>query len=203
MAVIALGEIGTENAVNAIMTGLLDTDETVRETVIATLLKLGNTAGRTLVKSLRNKNPDVKKGALTVLMLMKPEISSRILVSELENSDCEVRQMVVVALDSIDWQPENPYQNAMYLFAKQEWTSLESLGKTAEGILIRGTTDNDPEIRRASTELLGSIGGRHTVTVLTEVLHDENREVRLSSIKTLLKMRGGESSRFIFGLKKT
>jgi HEAT repeat protein len=202
MAIRSLGEIGTESAINAILTGLLDADEAVRERVIDTLLKLGAVAGRSLVKNLKNRNPDVKKGVLTVFMRMKPAISFHILVSELENGDWEVRQMVAAALDSLDWQPGNPFQRAIYLFAQRDWKALEAQGKAAEGILIRGTADSDPTIRRASVELLGLIGDRSTVPSLTEVMHDENQEVRLSSIKTLLKRRGGESSRLISTLKR-
>jgi HEAT repeat protein len=202
MAVLSLGEIGSDTAMNAILTGLLDTDEIVRETVTNTLMKLGTVAGRALLKGLRNRNPDVKKGALTVLTRMKPEVSSGILISELENRDGEVRQMVARALDTIDWQPETPDQRALYLFAQQDWKALAKTGRAAMGVLVQGTTDADPLIRKASTALLASVGDRQAIPALTETLHDENREVRVSSVKTLLKMRGGESSRLISTLKK-
>jgi len=202
MAVLSLGEIGSETAINAVLTGLLDTDEIVRETVMNTLMKLGTVAGRSLVKGLRNKNPEVSKGALTVLVRMKPDISSRILVSELENRDGEVRKMVARALDTIDWQPETPDQRARYLYAQQDWKALAQLGSAAAGVLVQGTSDSDPLIRKASADLLGSIGDRKAIPALTETLHDENRDVRVSSVKTILKMRGGESSRLISTLKK-
>nr|WP_320160658.1 HEAT repeat domain-containing protein [uncultured Methanoregula sp.] len=202
MVVQSLGEIKTEPVINALMVSLSDPDNAVRETAITTFRNLGTLAGKSLVKNLKNKNPIVKEGALLVLSRMSPDIRNLVLVAGLESSDAGVRDIVAGVLDSFGWQPENAYQKAMYLFAKKSWTELAALGKTAEGILIRGTSDRVAGIRIVSAEILGSIAENRAVPVLTDVLHDEDREVRLSSIKTILKLRAGDSSLILSGLPR-
>jgi len=202
MAVHSLGEIKTEPVINALMVSLSDPDDAVRETAIATFRNLGTLAGKSLVKNLKNKNPAVKEGALLVLSRMNPDIRNLVLVAGLESSDAGVREIVAGILDSFSWQPENAYQKAMYLFAKKSWTELAALGKTAEGILTRGTSDRDAGIRIISAEILGSIAENRAVPVLTDVLRDDDREVRLSSIKTILNLRAGDSSLILSGLSR-
>ena len=57
-------------------------------------------------------------------------------------------------------------------------------------------------MRRASAEMLGTIGGKTAVSILMEGLHDEDREVRFASLKTLLKKPSGDSADFVETLKK-
>jgi HEAT repeat protein len=201
-ATLSLGEIRTDRAVSAILTALLDPDATVRETAIGTLIKIGESAERSLSKWLRDRNPEVKKGALMVLSRMRPEVSSQILFSSLQDPDAEVRAMVASALEAIDWHPENDYQGAILLFAQKKWIELGKTGKTAVGVLTEGLTDRDPEVRRASADLLGTIGGKTAVSALMEGLHNEDREVRFASLRTLLKKPSGDGADLVSILKK-
>ena len=57
-------------------------------------------------------------------------------------------------------------------------------------------------MRRASTELLGSVGGKTAQSALMEGLHDDDREVRFASLKTLLKKPLGDSDDLVSTLKK-
>jgi HEAT repeat protein len=201
-AVLSLGEIKTNRAVSALLTALMDSDTNVREIAISTFIKIGETAERSIVKGLKDKNPKVKMGALTVLSRMKPEVSSQILFSLLQDSDSEVRAMAASNLETKDWHPENEHQSILFLFAQKKWTELGKSGNASIGILTRGLTDKDPEVRRASTELLGSIDGKTAQSALMEGLHDEDREVRFASLKTLLKKPLGESDDIVSTLKK-
>lgn len=201
-ATMSLGEIRTDRAISALLTALLDPDATVRETAISTLIKIGESAERSLSKWLKDKNPEVKKGALMVLSRMRPEVSIQILFSSLQDPDAEMRAMVASALEAIDWHPENDYQSMILLFAQKKWTELGKTGKNAVGVLTEGLTDRDPEVRRASAELLGTIGGKTAVSALMEGLHDEDREVRFASLRTLLKKPSGDGADLVSILKK-
>ena len=201
-AAMSLGEIKTDRSVSALLTALLDSDTSVREIAISTFVKIGVTAERSLVKGLKDKNPEVKMGALTVLSRMEPEVYSQIIFSLLQDSDSDVRAMAASNLETKDWHPENEHQSILFLFAQKKWTELGKSGNAAVGILTSGLTDKDPEVRRASTELLGSIGGKTAQSALMEGLHDEDREVRFASLKTLLKKPLGDSDDLVSTLKK-
>jgi HEAT repeat protein len=201
-AAMSLGEIRTDKAISALLTALLDSDETVREMAINTLLKIGYTAERSLVKWIKDKNPEVKMGALTVLSRMKPEVSGQILLSLLQDPDADVRAMIASNLEAIDWHPQNEHQSILFLFAQKKWTELMKHGDAAVGILTEGLTDKDPLVQRASAELLGSIGGKTAVSALMEGLHDGDREVRFASLRMLLKKPSCDSDDLVSSLKK-
>jgi HEAT repeat protein len=132
---------------------------------------------------------------------MRPEVSIQILITGLQDSDAEARAMVASYLETVDWHPKDEYQSVIFLFAQKKWTELGKFGKTAVGVLTRGLSDQDPEVRRASAELLGTIGGKTAVSALMGGLLDEDREVRFVSLKTLLRKPSGDGTDLLSRLK--
>lgn len=57
-------------------------------------------------------------------------------------------------------------------------------------------------MRRASVELLGTIGGKTAVSALMEGLHDDDREVRFTSLRTILKKPADDGADLISALKQ-
>ena len=158
--------------------------------------------GGSLVKWLKDKNPEVRKGALMVLSRMKPASSSQIITSVLQDPDSEVRALVASNLAAIDWHPENEFQNVIFLFAQKKWTELEKCKKNATGVLTEGLTDRDPEVRQASMELLGTIGSKTAISALMEGLHNDDREVRFASLRMILKKPSHDGADLVSILKK-
>jgi HEAT repeat protein len=155
-----------------------------------------------LIAWLEDTNPEVRKSALKVLSHMQPALSNQILIPLLQDSDSEVRALVASKLEAINWHPENEDQSMMYLFAQKKWTELGKTGQTAVRVLTGGLTDRDPDVRRASAELLGATGGKTAVSALMGGLHDEDHEVRFTSLRTILKNPSRDGDDVVSILKK-
>ncbi len=162
----------------------------------------GEMEGGFLLERLKDRNPEVRKSVLMILSYIQPALTSRTFPTLLQDPDSGVRAMVASKLEEIHWIPENDDEKIRFLFAGRKWNELKETGDNAVRVLTGGMTDLDPEVRRASAELLGMVGSKNAESALIEGLHDEDREVRLRSIKSLLTMPSGESSRLISSLKR-
>jgi len=145
----ALGSIGDPRAVRPLL-GILSGDAS-SEIRWATALALGNLGDTAAIPSL---------------------------VEALRDPDKYVRFGSAVALARLGWEPGDGEERALFLIARQDWSSLPALGTRASGPLLRVTRDRDPGIRARAVGALGEIGGPGATGACDAILRDPDGEVR-------------------------
>ena len=68
--------------------------------------------------------------------------------------------------------------------------ALCEIGEPAVEILINALKDGEWRLRWHSAEILGEIKDDRAVKPLTDVLNDENNDVRMAATKALERIRG-------------
>ena len=192
-AAYALGNIGSERAVELLIPLLSDKDEDVRW---AAVVALGRTGSERAVEPLITllKDEDVRRAAAVALGNIGSERAVDHLIPLLSDKDEDVRRAAAEALGDIGSERAVdhliPLLEDEYEYVRRE--AAFALGKIgsdrAVEHLIPLLSDKDEDVRRAAAEALGLTGSERAVDHLIPLLKkDEHKYVRWAAAVALAK----------------
>jgi HEAT repeat protein len=206
LAAEALGKIGNEKALSALM-GALATD-TDLETVVNALAKIDSDwatrdcatafASR-YIEALSSENAQIRESAATALGMVCDERAVLPLADLLNDSAYRVRQAAARSLGStgntqardllIETMTSLPHDDLIVRTAVAE--ALANIGDTrAYEHLIASLDHTNPMVRVAAAEALGTLGDDRPVPKLIEALRDEDVFVRGAAMNSLQRLTG-------------
>jgi HEAT repeat protein len=110
------------------------------------------------------------------------------LIGALKDEDKDVRETAVQALG----QFKDPRAAGPLVDALRDWPSMSSVGRSLKKIgkpavepLVAALADDNPAVRAAAAETLGSIGDRRAVEPLVLALKDEDPQARKNAVTAL------------------
>jgi HEAT repeat protein/class 3 adenylate cyclase len=170
-AVITLGKIGGEYAVDAILNALLkDVDSGVRQRAAFALGQIGGEgAVDVLIRLLKDADRDVSGQAAIALGYIGGKRAVDGLLPMLKNADSSVRRGAAFALGEM---------------------GSEMGSEIPADSLLPLLKDADSGVRQWAAEALGYIGGKRAVTALRPLLWDENSSVRSRAAEALGEIGG-------------
>jgi len=155
---------------------------------------IGESTIEQLINSLNNENIDVRKNAaIALIKIGEPAVD--MLINALENENWRVRWHSAEILGEIkDDRAVKPLINALNNknngVISNSIIALCEIGEPAVEILINALKDGEWRLRWHSAEILGEIKDDRAVKPLTDVLNDENNDVRMAATKALERIRG-------------
>ncbi|MEH1849289.1 MAG: HEAT repeat domain-containing protein, partial [Nostoc sp.] len=141
----ALGKIGNETAVSALIKALQDEDSSVRRSAADALGEIGNEAAvSALIKALQDENSFVRWRAADALEKIGNEAAVSALIKALQDEDSSVRRSAADALGEIG-------------------------NEAAVSALIKALQDEDFFVRWRAAEALGKIAGSEVLHYIWEL----------------------------------
>jgi HEAT repeat protein len=200
----ALGKIGSEQAVDRLLTALDDPNDNVRWGAAEVLGEIGSEqAVDRLLTALDDPNDNVRSRAAEALGKIGSEQAVTELLKALDDSGGDVRSRATEALGKIGSKQavtgllkalgdlnDNVRSSAA--------TALGKIGSEQAVIgLLKALDDPDSDVRWSATEALGKIGGKQAVTGLLKALGDLNDNVRSRAAEALGKIGGDQVSELL------
>lgn len=186
----ALGNIGAEEAVPALLKTLYDEDWAVCSEVIKALGKLADTRALEGLKDfIDHKRSYIRKLAVRAAGNMGMGASSVILPA-LKDKHNYVRFSAAMALHNMGWDTEDICLKADYYFAGRDYKSLLSLGNTGTDVLVKGLGDSYSIIKDSVETFIMSLG-EGTKPVILSALTSKDPQVRACALKLLGKLGTG------------
>ncbi|MCK9318557.1 MAG: HEAT repeat domain-containing protein [Methanoculleus sp.] len=128
-AIQAMGSIGDARLLPALLSFCLEPDPTIRIEAIRALSSYPRRETTDLfIQALGDPDAGIRREACDVLGKRKVAAAIQPLTALLEDSDAEVRQSTVRALNAIGWKPANAREQLGYLVAKEDWKEIRRLG---------------------------------------------------------------------------
>jgi len=204
-AVIALGEIGDERAVESLIATLKDEDSNVRKNAAEALGKIGDErAVEPLKQALKDKSKDVQIWAAFGLYKSGDTQKIEFLITALKDKDVIVRLAATWALGELtDPRAVEPLITALkdeeYMVRYWAAEALEEINpkwrETEEAKrkvpeFISALKDEDMNIRSGAARALGELKDPRAVEPLITALKDEDWHVRSEAAKALNKITG-------------
>jgi HEAT repeat protein len=193
----ALGKIGGEQAVTALIKALHDKDRGVRERAAEALNKIGREQAVTaLIKALKSENRRVRARAAETLNKIGREQAVTALIKALKSEDRGVRKGAAEALNKIG---EEQMLAALIKdkVLGMRLNAAEMLGKIvgeqAVAALIEALNDKASFVRKRIAMALGKIVEEQPVAALIKNLKSEDDTVRWRAAGALRKI-GGEQA---------
>jgi HEAT repeat protein len=166
-AIMALGDVGDESAVDALIGALASRDFTVRKEAVISLGATGDSrAVEPLVNLLRSKDGPTTRDTIEALGAIGDARAAEGLVEILD--DRMYKKEALAVLEDIDWQPTTVRHKVIYSLAKGQWSDCVKLGRAAVDPLIEQVRKGNSEAAKA----LGDIGDKSAIPVLVEKLRD-------------------------------
>jgi len=156
----ALGRIGGERAIDALITVFGDAGEKVWEKVADAFERIGKSAVDRAIQKLSDERIRVRIGAARALRYIRDEKAIPHLIKALNDEDGDVRSSAVYALSNIGGP------------------------KVVEPVL-EAMNDKDIGVRYAVVYALGDIGGPKVVDGLLKLLNDENISIQCLAAESL------------------
>jgi HEAT repeat protein len=193
-AAIALGNVGSMRAVDALVEALEDQDYEVSDEAVKALIDIGQPSVEPLIRALGNKKDQVWQGAGKALekigntrasdMMIEtvrahPKMHERevltragdeLLIFALKAGQSRVRQNAVDALDRLGWQPTTDTEKACYLLVGKRWEELVKMGDKAAEILDAALMDGCEHFREEAVSALRSMGDPAATDLIGPVL---------------------------------
>ncbi len=186
----SLGNIGSREAVPALLKTLYDEDWAVCSEVIKALGKLADTGALEGLKDfISHKRSYIRKLAVKAAGNMGMEASS-IILPALKDKHNYVRFSAAMALHNMGWETDDICLKADYYFAGRDYKSLLSLGNTGIEVLVKGLGDSYSIIKDSVEIFIMSLGDR-TKPVILSALKSQDPQVRSCALKLLGKLRTG------------
>jgi len=195
-AILAMGRIGTPKALSVLEKALSDPDRYIRLNAVSALACIGNTqALELLVKAFSREDRVVRQ---RIIREMENIADSRAVLSFLQKafSDKEwlirarVMDTAVViggekAVDILEKALNDPMQSNR-IDAYRLLSLLSPPGAMKH--FIKGITDKDADVRKASLFALSRKGGTKAITLLEKGLDDKSSDVRERIVRVLGRM---------------
>ncbi len=191
-----LGRIGTEGALQALVSMLNTSSGGVQKAVIA---GLGQMADVRAIAPLMGMLPttdgplasEVGKALASIATTLDaPTRQTHVLESletMLQHGDTQTRTLVFSMLDEMGWQPDQSALAAYYWIAQEEWERCVEIGEPAVEPLIAVLVDEEKSRRQTAFLTLVKIGGKAAPALLAALLH-ENTELRQAVFWCLVKI---------------
>ncbi len=187
-AAASLGSLGSREGVRPLIHALSDVPLIRNEAVRA----LGKTGGGEAVTALIGllAASDGRQMPLVMQALGQCGADAReTLASALGEGTKAFRMQVALTLDSLGWQPEDPFGKIRYLVAKEAWTELGRIGAPALDSLIAALDDEDEANRSEIARVIG-LFGESAFGPLSIALSDERVRVRRGAALALGHLGG-------------
>ncbi|HEY3347050.1 MAG TPA: HEAT repeat domain-containing protein [Nitrospirota bacterium] len=199
LAISAMGQIKSEDAVGPLVAALADKDPEIRRACVGALRNIKSIKSfDALMKTLKDPDPEVRRTAAGALGAIGDRAAIGSLTGLLaEESDTAVKVEVIRALGQMgekiafgsvlpQLRDEDP---AVRVEAAR---TLGALGEPlAEKPLIEVLSDGGPELRETAAEALGRLGLANSVKPLMDALHfDKSEGVRVQAAVALGKIKG-------------
>ena len=188
----ALGKIGNERGVDALINALNDKDSAVRWRAAHALGNIGNDwVIDVLINALKDYNSDVRSSAADALVKICSERVIDALINALNDQDSEVRWRAADALGKIGSERTiDALINALNdqdLYVRITATdALVKIGRErAVDALINALNDQDSSVRSTATDALVKICSERTVDALINALNNKDSNVRISAASAL------------------
>lgn len=182
---------------DSLASALKSKDATVRKNATEILGRSGKPALELLLQALEDDNSEIRSIASLYLGEIKDSIAVEPLILALKDNDSQVRTRAAFALGKIgDNRAVEPLIQAL----KENYDDIQEVSIKAEalmefkdsdivGLLIQTLKDNDSQVRKRITFVLGKIGDNGAVEPLIQALKDENRGVRKRAAYALGEIR--------------
>jgi len=191
----ALADLGTEG-MDHLLSALNARNKDIRLGVIEALGEIRDPrAVEPLIGLLKDKDNEVRWEASLALGELADPRAINPLEDALRDPDRYVRYGSAVALEKMGFFPDERSRRA-YLFAgKQEWDTLEGMGKDAVPALDTAAKDNDASVRLVAVRTLGRIGEEKAIPILYRAIRDPDDRVRWEAV--MASQKCGISPRYL------
>ena len=152
-------------ALETLIAGLEDKDETIR---IACVRSLGNLGNSDAIPSL-------------LVMLYGHNISNIL------------RTEIVSCLGKLGWSPKTDEEKIIILIAEKRWSDLLQFREKIVGPVSALLADNDEEIRLKAIGLLCEIQDTRIAGILRNALNDHSRDVRIAAINGIIACKNPDT----------
>ncbi|MBD2740177.1 HEAT repeat domain-containing protein [Coleofasciculus sp. FACHB-1120] len=193
-AIYALGLIGSEIAIPALLEAVRDKDACIRMRAASALYRIGDeSAIFILLQALKDKDSHVRRRAAEALEDTRSEVAIPALLEALKDKNYGVRMCATSALGNIGSEIAIP---ALLEALKDEHPHVRlrasfALGHIGSDItipaLLEALKDKDYTVRKSVAQTLGWIGNEIAIPALLEALKDEEFWVRRSATEALEK----------------
>lgn len=201
----ALRNIGSNKAVDALVSALNSTDRRVRWNAVNYLGGVdSDKAVDALISSLNDEDYGVREIATRALGRNSTDKALDTLISALNHQDKNVRTNAALTLGSID----SPKAVAGLVSALKDEVSFvrgraaEALGRIgtdrAIDVLLPLLTDEDSTVRLRTVQALGRLGTDKAVTGLRSALNDNEGRVRLEAAEVLRQLGNSDAVNVAF-----
>ena len=148
-----------------------------------------------LAKAAKDRNENVRMRAVEALGYIGDPQAMPILVDALNDPRHEVRMEAAWALDRLGWVPQSNLQRVDYLIAKERWSELATMGRTALPSLIRALKIDYSGVRIGATEALRRMGQPAISALKTEASSkDLGRRERAKTALRYIQQRQEEET---------
>ena len=146
-----------------------------------------------LILALNDEEPDVRKNATRSLGDMMVFDAIPTLVNKLEDTSWEVRSESIVVLEHLGWVPSSEKEEVLSLIAKEKWEKLLEQENIDEQLLEYFIDDPDKDVRSKIAWILGEIRSNSSVTLLFNLLMNDNfQDVKEQAASAIAKIGGNE-----------
>jgi len=187
LAVQALGQVGGQQAVEALLALLQDPTSRLEEAAARALGAIGDPAAvAPLVAALREYSTLGPVAAEALIEIGLPAIEP--VAAALR--DRATRRLAAQVLDSIG-RPADPETQVWYAIAKERWSHAGEVGPVALEPLLASLREEEDELERAGLAYtLGEMGDPRAVEPLIAILQDraEDQKARHSAAEALRKI---------------
>jgi HEAT repeat protein/energy-coupling factor transporter ATP-binding protein EcfA2 len=196
----ALGDIGSESAILALLKLLENINSDVRGRAADALGDIGSeSAIPALLKLLKDSDSDVRWRAADALGDIGSESAIPALLKLLEHTNSDVRWSAAFALGKIGSESTIPALLKLLEHTNSDvsWRAADALGKIGSESAIPGLLkllkDSDSDVRKRTAIALGEIGSESAIPALLKLLKDSDYDVRWRAADVLGKI-GSEST---------
>jgi HEAT repeat protein len=189
----ALGEIGDQKALNPLLSKLDSQKWNIRRYAINSLAKIQDSSTDIFINALRDDDVHVREKAVEMIGKHGDDITINYLRRVINDEDEDVRDRAQNILNfkfpihepiTVESKPKHKWGHKQSLY-----DIIDRIGqKEASKILIEFLSDDDPEIRQRSCEVLGEIQEKSAVKHLIQLLKDEDSSVKWRSREALRKI---------------
>ena len=185
---------GMKKTVQVLIKMLKEDVTLVRSRIAWALGKIGDERTiNPLILALNDEEPDVRKNATRSLGDMMVFDAIPTLVNKLEDTSWEVRSESIVVLEHLGWVPSSEKEEVLSLIAKEKWEKLLEQENIDEQLLEYFIDDPDKDVRSKIAWILGEIRSNSSVTLLFNLLMNDNfQDVKEQAASAIAKIGGNE-----------
>ncbi|UUX93498.1 HEAT repeat domain-containing protein [Methanoplanus endosymbiosus] len=180
--------------------------ENTRDGAARAIAQSGETALNELKKAAKDKDYRRRRGAALTLAYLGylGDPTKNVLLALLRDSNEKVSFEAAKSLKSINWEPENKLQSAVFYYSLADPVNSAKYPKEIITLAMRDLNNPDDNRRKKAIDLLAKLKSESVKEAMLKYLDDSCGEVRFTAIKTLSGIYDREMIPcFVTGLKDT